>query len=865
MLLVSSSARDEVLEEQDPTGAKKRYAYDPAGNMIKAIDPNNGVTSFVYDQRENRVSMTDQQGAVTKYEYDLAGRLVTETDPLGRASRFTYDARGLLTKILDPSGRSETSTFDASGQLLSRVFGDNSSVSYTYDQSGQRTSMTDATGVTRYRYDARGSLTTVTQPDGKAVISRFDASGNRVSLTYPDGSIATFSYDKANQLTGLSHPQAGAVSYSLDAESRLVKEALPDGSTRSYGYTKDLMTSFTQTGKGKKQTSSTFVHDGVGRVTSETINKKTTNFTYDPAGQLLKEAQPESKSTSYSYDKVGNRSPVRAKGKTTNFTFDTAGQLQQAKQGSKLTQYTYDQAGRLLSETGPESSVTRAYGANGLLASRVVNNTDDDDGGGSGNDSWAYTYNGDGTLTKLVTSKANDDDDDSPRSIQNDFIWDTTGVAEILTWSTEGLNTNLFYGYGRALAQQSSKTTVFAQDAHGSTVVKDGDDPFTIARSFDPWGNPNPSSDDDDDEDRIKLGFGYRGELHLGDDIHLRARSYAPQTGRFTTVDPLSGTPGTTTVANPYPYAANDPLNLVDPLGLSPISDGDLQVMGASVTASSTSCAKTLTCSFNDFQRMTVDQRITWVGEFQNQYGSDYNFNGWFNAIDGILQFAKNRKLISGDNWFSVVDAGILQGIQDGFALFMGNIKESINPGTKLWARFFNQRDIRKEDEAESRSLWGAAEMASTQFGLDIAAWFHIKAPKGGKTFVIIGNMFRWLMKQSKRIEKVAIRLVRSRCNPLPGTEGGKNFIDKVKTICLEGAQELAIRAVDLFYDALVDPRNGKLTEIGANIIWSLGIATEELLDINSSPSNGFIRKLVEKIFSCQYVGTFPCAVVKWT
>ncbi|MGK2958445.1 MAG: DUF6531 domain-containing protein [Acidimicrobiales bacterium] len=582
------SARDEVLEEQDPTGAKKRYAYDPAGNMIKAIDPNNGVTSFVYDQQGNRVSMTDQQGAVTKYEYDLAGRLVTETDPLGRASRFTYDARGLLTKILDPSGRSETSTFDASGQLLSRVFGDNSSVSYTYDQSGQRTSMTDATGVTRYRYDARGSLTTVTQPDGKAVISRFDASGNRVGLTYPDGSIATFSYDKANQLTGLSHPQAGAVSYSLDAESRLIKEALPDGSTRSYGYTKDLMTSFTQTEKGKKQTSTTFEHDGVGRVTNETSNKKTTNYTYDPAGQLIKETRPDSKPASYSYDKVGNRTAVSVQGKTTNFTFDAAGQLQQAKQGSKLTQYTYDQAGRLLSENGPETSVTRAYGANGLLAARVVNSDDDDDDdddGGSGKDSWAYTYNGDGTLTKLISPNANDDDN-SPRTTQNDFIWDTTGVAEILTWSAKGINTNLFYGYGRALAQQSSKTTVFAQDAYGSTIAKDGNDSFAIARSFDSWGNPNPSSDD---EDGIKLGFGYRGELHLGDDIHLRARTYAPQTGRFTTQDPLNGVDGEVMVANPYPYAANDPLNLVDPLGLSPVSDDDLQVMGASVTASGAS------------------------------------------------------------------------------------------------------------------------------------------------------------------------------------------------------------------------------------------------------------------------------------
>src|SRR5207245_818196 len=34
--------------------------------------------------------------------------------------------------------------------------------------------------------------------------------------------------------------------------------------------------------------------------------------------------------------------------------------------------------------------------------------------------------------------------------------------------------------------------------------------------------------------------------------------------------------PGTPTVGNPYPYAANDPINKIDPLGLSPVKDSDL-------------------------------------------------------------------------------------------------------------------------------------------------------------------------------------------------------------------------------------------------------------------------------------------------
>ncbi|MBI3256338.1 MAG: RHS repeat protein, partial [Actinobacteria bacterium] len=576
------SPRGEVLEEQDPTGVRRRFAYDPAGNLIKAIDANNAVTTFTYDQRANRVSMTDQQGARSTYLYDLGDRLVNKIDPLGRATNFAYDLRGALTQTTDPSGHSETNTYDVAGQLLSRVFSDNTSVAYTYDLAGRRKQIADTTGVTRYTYDARGALTTLTHPDGKVVASSFDAAGNRVGLTYPDGTTASFTYDPTNRLIGMSHPQAGTAGYSLDVEGRLVKETLPDGSWRSYGYTKDLLTSFTQTTeKGKKRTSTTLGHDANGRVSTETTDNKTTRYTYDPAGQLV-QSTGRGGTVGYSYDKVGNRTAMSTENRTTSFTYDAAGQLQQAKQGNKLSAYTYDPAGRLLTETTPQGSTTRTYNAQGLLASRVLDGNDDEDEDGP--KSWAYTYNGDGALTKLVTTNPGDGegDDEGPRVNEHHFTWDTTGVPEILTWSADGLNTDLFYGYGRALAQQGTTTTVFAMDAYGSTIAKNDNDSFAIARSFDPWGMPDQ---DDDEEGGADIGFGYRSELHLGDDIYLRARTYAPSTGRFTTQDPLSGVDGEVTVANPYPYAANDPLNKVDPLGLRPVSDGDLQVMGAQVMA----------------------------------------------------------------------------------------------------------------------------------------------------------------------------------------------------------------------------------------------------------------------------------------
>ncbi|MCP4110574.1 MAG: hypothetical protein GY749_34470, partial [Desulfobacteraceae bacterium] len=86
--------------------------------------------------------------------------------------------------------------------------------------------------------------------------------------------------------------------------------------------------------------------------------------------------------------------------------------------------------------------------------------------------------------------------------------------------------------------------------------------------SFGPFGSPDGA---------FSRGFGFRGELHVADEVHLRARYMAPGLGRFTAPDPLPGVDGTPTVANPYHYADNDPLNKIDPLGLRP-DDGDMDV-----------------------------------------------------------------------------------------------------------------------------------------------------------------------------------------------------------------------------------------------------------------------------------------------
>jgi RHS repeat-associated protein len=60
--------------------------------------------------------------------------------------------------------------------------------------------------------------------------------------------------------------------------------------------------------------------------------------------------------------------------------------------------------------------------------------------------------------------------------------------------------------------------------------------------------------------------MGFAGQLRMNTEnqlIYLRARTYDPVTAQFLSVDPIVGATG-----EPYSYAADNPVNVIDPAGL---------------------------------------------------------------------------------------------------------------------------------------------------------------------------------------------------------------------------------------------------------------------------------------------------------
>ncbi|KAA0232099.1 MAG: RHS repeat-associated core domain-containing protein [Actinobacteria bacterium] len=124
------------------------------------------------------------------------------------------------------------------------------------------------------------------------------------------------------------------------------------------------------------------------------------------------------------------------------------------------------------------------------------------------------------------------------------------------------------YGAGRiGVEDADGSTATFSYNPFGSALATAATADWARSASYSPFGQQQNASWAD--PLAHTPAFGYRSELTLDNTIHLRARTYEPAEGRFTTRDPLDGVAGTTVFTSPYAYANNDPLTFADPLGLS--------------------------------------------------------------------------------------------------------------------------------------------------------------------------------------------------------------------------------------------------------------------------------------------------------
>ena len=345
------------------------------------------------------------------------------------------------------------------------------------------------------------------------------------------------------------------VTYSYDDDGRVIGEALVSGSSRGYTYTDGRVTQVTQSVPGANRTTN-FSYDVAGSVSQVgVVGGDTTSYGYDNAGQVVTATHSASANESWSYDGAGRRSSYTVGSDTTTYSYNARSQLTLVDHPTGPdTTYTYDQAGRRTGEATGTATVAYTYNPLGQTATITRSNS------GTTITKEDRSYHHDGLLRRVTTTGPSDT---FLRYVKYD--WDTTTtVPELVTVLDGSSNTAIVSGpTGPVASTKANVPTLFGLDGFGSVINSTGQS-FANASGYDTWGNPTGSTA------TAAPTLGYRGELNTQTGLYLRARDYNPNTGQFTTIDPLDDITGTPTSGNPYHYVNNDPINWQDPLGLAP-------------------------------------------------------------------------------------------------------------------------------------------------------------------------------------------------------------------------------------------------------------------------------------------------------
>jgi RHS repeat-associated protein len=528
----------------DPTGATVSFAYDPAGRLTDVTDPNGGRTARAYDRRGNLVSVTSPSGAETAHAYDPCGRLVTTTDPLGRATQLHHDPDGRLVAITYPDG-----TVQAVGpgsDAMSAGGGGASDVRIDALGRAAEVPASDGGCLLRRTWDLDGQLVTEMTPAATQRWER-DAAGDVVAHTVEryghEPVTVRYSLDPCGRVVAMDDPALGRVTIERDPAGRVTR-VKGGGLDERQVWRRGRLVAWSRTVDRDASASVAvrFGHDAAGRITrARHDDGSTIRYCYDRVGQLVRVARGDVV-WRFVWDADGRLVREHSPAGVRRYRYDRAGQLTETRDPAGVTIFAWDARGRRLQEMGPTGTCTYWWDDGAVDRLEATTWSPAGPEPHAGPVGCHLSYDGLGRLAAV---------DDAP------VAWDATESIPRLTLVGDRRVAGL--PFAGALVDGNSDG---ASMAEWLPAVDHRREP----PGLDPWGAPQTSPPGG-------LAVGHRQELTVGGLVWLRARLYDPATRGFLSPDPLPPPIGAAWAHNPYGYAANDPVNAADPLGLQPIFD----------------------------------------------------------------------------------------------------------------------------------------------------------------------------------------------------------------------------------------------------------------------------------------------------
>lgn len=608
------------LEVTDARGnATQSQVFDLLGRPLKTDSADAGATRVLPDVASQPVK-TWRPGSLTiRREYDALRRLTHNWVDEGSGERlaeyFVYgDAlidlaaadnhKGRLFRTYDGAGLLEVGSYDFKGNpnsttrtLLSAVTAEvdwsavdgdttesalNTNGASNLQSSGHTTSTTyDAldrpvtqttpdSSVTRYGYDAGGSLLTVdvdvrgaTPTTAMVTDITYDARGRRLSIDYGNDTATAYTYDALSQRLTRIHTTRDSDSadlqdlrYFYDAVGNIVEVQDQAQETLFFDNTQvdptgqfvyDALYRLTQA-KGREKVGlaqaaeSSPAYGVVPEPTTTVLRRYTRNYTYDAVGNITQMAQVGDWTRNYSYASTSNRlvSNSAPGGGTHSYSYTARGAMSAMPHLSAMTRDWRDQLRQV--SLGGGDSATYHYDANGQRVRKVVE---------LGANTHERVYLGSWELYDKSVSGTLDDQRETLHVFD-----DQRRVAMVETLTVSG---------GSTVGSPTPRFR-YQLDNHLGTACLEVDDSALVItyEEFHPYGTTAWHAEKSGIQ-VSKKRYRYTG-MERDDETGLAlhgVRFYAPWLGRWASADPGGMVDG----SNRYRYAGGRPVGSKDPSG----------------------------------------------------------------------------------------------------------------------------------------------------------------------------------------------------------------------------------------------------------------------------------------------------------
>lgn len=503
------------------TATERHLAYNPNGTVSSLTDANNNNTSYAYDGFD-RLSTTTYPGGTTEkvVTYDADGNVMTSQNRAGQNTTYTYDA---LNRVLTKS---------PTGELK---------VTYGWDNLGRLSSASQTGATITFTYDALNCNLTQAGALG-SISTQCNPDGSRSSITYP-------------AVTGVANLTVN-YNYLTTGEISTIK----DGATTLATYSYDALGNRTSVTYGNG-TSQNYIYDPVSRLKTLSlaglpsadnlsIGDSSTPITYNPAFQITSAKRSDAaNANTYAWPNY--------QGVTRTHTINTLNQITKTTSTiSPTVNFGYDTKGNL-TQSG---STYFCYDAENHLTASGSSST-------CGTPTASLTYDPFDRLMQLTAGGT------------TTFVYD--GVNMIAEYHGSNLTSRYVFGPNTdepvAAYDSSGNRSWFYGDERGSIVASANSSAGILyINRYDEYGAPAL----DANNNNLNSGrFQYTGQMWLPEVglYYYKARLYSPTMGRFMQTDPVGyGGDG----PNLYAYVLNDPINLIDQLGLA---EQDIVITGSRI------------------------------------------------------------------------------------------------------------------------------------------------------------------------------------------------------------------------------------------------------------------------------------------